>query len=117
MKACPIKEISKCAADAGIPFLVIGGYAVLAYGYTRMTDDLDLIVQRGRRERWGKLFEEFGMTVKNDAVTFLQLDSKDDKTMGVDLMFVSEAAFDLMSRTAMELTVAGVSARWYRCCI
>ena len=51
------------------------------------------------------------MTVKNDAVTFLQLDPKDDKTMGVDLMFVSEEAFDLMSRTAVELTVAGVSAR------
>jgi hypothetical protein len=110
VKFCPIQEISKSAADARIPFLVIGGYAVLAHGYARMTDDLDLIVQRGRRAQWSKLLQDFGMTIKNDAANFVQLDPKDDATMGVDLMFVSEEAFERLSHAAVDTTVAGTPA-------
>jgi hypothetical protein len=43
MAKCPIEEIAKRAGEAGVPFLVIGGYAVIAHGYVRTTDDLDLI--------------------------------------------------------------------------
>jgi hypothetical protein len=55
MARCPIQEIAKRASAAGIPFLVIGGYAAFAHGYVRATDDLDLIVPRGRRAQLGKL--------------------------------------------------------------
>jgi len=94
-----------------MPFLVIGGYAVLAHGYTRMTDDLDLLVQRGQRVKWSELLKGFGMTVKNDATNFVQLDADDDTTMSVDLMFVSESAFEQLNRMAVETTVAKAPAR------
>ena len=55
MAKSPIQEIANRAGEAGIPFLVIGGYAVFAHGYVRATDDLDLIVQRGQRTQLSKL--------------------------------------------------------------
>lgn len=85
MRQCPIQKISQKAAEAGIPFLVIGGYAVLAHGYARTTDDLDLIVPHGRRPQWGELPGGFGMSIKNDAATFQQFDSPDGTGMEVDL--------------------------------
>ena len=111
MRKCPIQQISQQAEDARIPFLVIGGYAVLAHGYTRMTDDLDLIVQRGRRPQWRKMLGDFGMMVKNDAPTFLQFDPKDEASMEVDLMFVSEDVFDRLNQTAVESTIEGVCVK------
>ena len=111
MAKCPIREIAKRAADAGIPFLVIGGYAVFAHGYVRATDDLDLIVQRGRRAHLNKLLGDLGMTVKNDAVNFVQFDPPDEGGMEVDLMFVSEDVFGRMEQTAVEATVEDTHVR------
>ena len=35
-----------------MPFLLIGGHAVSAYGISRQTGDVDLPVQRSRKELW-----------------------------------------------------------------
>lgn len=74
MAKCPIQEIAKRAGDAGVPFLVIGGYAVFAHGYARLTDDLDLIIPRGQRERSAQLLGDLGMSVRHEATTFLQFE-------------------------------------------
>ena len=99
------------ASDAGISFLVIGGYAVFAHGYVRTTNDLDLIVQRGRRAQMGKMLGDLGMTVKNDAANFVQFDPRDESGMEVDLMFVSEDVFGRMEQAAVEATVEGTQVR------
>jgi hypothetical protein len=93
MPHCPIQEIAKRASNGGLPFLVIGGYAVFAHGYSRLTDDLDLITPRGQRARFGQLLKDLGMSVKHDATTFLQFDPPNESGMKVDLMFVSEEVF------------------------
>lgn len=111
MRKCPIQKISQEAAAACIPFIVIGGYAVHAHGYVRMTDDLDLIVPREKREQWNKVLDNFGMIVKNDAATFLQFDPKDKTGMEVDLMFVSQEVFEQLSRSAIKAVVEGVQVR------
>jgi predicted nucleotidyltransferase len=111
MRKCPIQEISTKAAAAGMPFLVIGGYAVNAHGYTRTTDDLDLITSHDGRRQWGKLLDDFGMMVKNDSATFLQFGSKDEAGMEVDLMFVSEDVFNRLNKTAVEAKVDGISVK------
>ena len=111
MAKCPIQEITKLANQAGIPFLVIGGYAVFAHGYVRATDDLDLIVARGRRAQLSRLLGDLGMSVKNDAANFLQFNARDEASMEVDLMFVSESVFDRLERAAVEVKVEGSSVR------
>ncbi len=111
MAKSPIQEIAKRAGEAGIPFLVIGGYAVFAHGYVRATDDLDLIVQRGRRAQLSKLLSNLGMSVKNDAANFVQFDPADKTGMDVDLMFVSERVFSQMEQSSVEAKVEDVSVR------
>jgi predicted nucleotidyltransferase len=111
MAKCPIREIAKRASAAGIPFLVIGGSAVFAHGYVRATDDLDLIVQRGRRAQLGKMLGDLGMTVKNDAANFVQFDPQDEGGMDVDLMFVSEDVFGRLEQAAIKATVEGTQVR------
>ncbi|MGD0744809.1 MAG: nucleotidyl transferase AbiEii/AbiGii toxin family protein [Verrucomicrobiota bacterium] len=111
MARCPIQEIAKRAGNAGIPFLVIGGYAVFAHGYVRATDDLDLIVQRGRRAQLGELFGDMGMSVKSDAANFVQFDSRDEAGMAVDLMFVSDEVFSQLEQAAVEARVEDTCVR------
>lgn len=99
------------AGEAGIPFLVIGGYAVLAHGYVRTTEDLDIIVQRGRRAQLGKLLGGLGMSVKNDAANFIQFNRCNESSMDVDLMFVAEDVFSQLEQSAMEAKVDGIEVR------
>ena len=44
MKASTIDSIACALNGAGVPFLVAGGLAVVAHGYGRQTQDLDLVV-------------------------------------------------------------------------
>jgi predicted nucleotidyltransferase len=111
MAKCPIGGIAKKADEDHMPFLVIGGYAVLAHGYVRATDDLDLIVSHGQRETWSRLLAGFGMTIKNDATTFIQFDPADETGMAVDLMFVSQDVFTKLEQAAVQTKIEGMQVR------
>lgn len=111
MPKCPIQEIANRAENANIPFLIIGGYAVIAHGYVRTTDDLDLLIERGRRAHSSKLVTDLGMSVKNDAANFAQFESLTDSEMNIDLMFVSESVFSQLNSAAIQSKIDGVSVR------
>jgi predicted nucleotidyltransferase len=44
MKLSSIDAVARSLLDARVPFLVVGGLAVVAHGYGRQTQDLDLVV-------------------------------------------------------------------------
>jgi len=101
--------IAQKASEASLPFLVIGGYAVMAHGFVRATDDLDLLVQSSRRQQWRRLLETLGMIVYREAPVFMQFDPPPEGRLPVDLMFVSEEAFEHMRAEAEPASVEGVS--------
>ncbi len=101
--------IAQKASEAGLPFLVIGGYAVMAHGFVRATDDLDLLVQSGRREEWRRLLEALGMEVYHEAPVFMQFNPPAGEQLPVDLMFVAEEVFERMQVEAAPANVEGVS--------
>jgi predicted nucleotidyltransferase len=111
MSKCPVQEIAKRANDAGIPFLVIGGYAVFAHGYSRLTDDLDLMVPHGGRAQFSKLLGDLGMSVKHDAATFRQFDPPNAAEMKVDLMFVGEDVFARLEQASLETDIEGARVK------
>lgn len=45
MKIASIEAIVRGLHDAGVPFIVVGGLAVVAHGYGRQTRDLDLVIR------------------------------------------------------------------------
>jgi hypothetical protein len=51
--------------EEGVEYLIIGGYAVIAHGYPRFTDDLDLLIQASRENglRAVRALERFGRPV------------------------------------------------------
>lgn len=45
MKLASIEAIVRSLNDAKVPFIVVGGLAVVAHGYGRQTQDLDLVIR------------------------------------------------------------------------
>src|SRR5258708_16416557 len=88
------QAISQKAHEAGLPFLVIGGYAVMAHGFVRATDYLDLLVQRSRRESWHRLLEGMSMSLFQEAPSFSQFNPPPGGGLPVDLMFVTDEVFE-----------------------
>lgn len=44
MKLSSIEAIGRALNESGVPFVVVGGLAVVAHGYGRQTQDIDLVV-------------------------------------------------------------------------
>ena len=45
MKLASIESITRALDQAGAPFIVVGGLAVVAHGYGRQTQDLDIVIR------------------------------------------------------------------------
>ncbi len=103
-----LQTISEKAGAAGLPFLVIGGYAVMAHGFVRATDDLDLLAQAGQRKKWQQLLEGMGMTVYRESPTFLQFNPAPGERLPLDLMFVADDVFGRMKPVAERTTLSGI---------
>jgi len=56
------KEFLKSLNSAGVRYLLLGGYAVIHYGYRRATDDLDvwIAVDPDNASRVARVLREFG---------------------------------------------------------
>lgn len=48
MKLASIESIARAMNAADVPFIVVGGLAVVAHGYGRQTQDLDLVIRLER---------------------------------------------------------------------
>jgi hypothetical protein len=59
MKVASIDSIARALNEAAIPFLVVGGLAVVAHGYGRQTQDVDLVVPIDA-DTVGRLFDALG---------------------------------------------------------
>ena len=91
----PAEIIAASSKNSELPFLVIGGLAVIAHGYPRDTVDLDYLVRRSDRESWRRALACQGYGVAHEHENFAQFTSKPGWT-DVDLMFVKDSTFDAM---------------------
>jgi hypothetical protein len=104
-----LRTISQTASEAGLPLLLIGGYAVMAHGFVRATDDLDLLVQGSRRDQWRRLLEGLGLSVFRETPAFMQFNPAPGARLPVDLMFVADEVFERMRADAEQASVEDVS--------
>ncbi len=51
MKVDDIRTILRALNDADVRYLIVGGLAVVAHGYVRFTQDIDLVIQLEREKR------------------------------------------------------------------
>jgi len=102
-------SISRAAAELGLRFLLIGGHAVSAHGYSRKTFDLDLLISRDDSEVWRALMIGLGFDCIHEQSAFFQFATVDMPQ--VDLMRVSPETFEKLLATSETRTALGVETR------
>ena len=95
--------LNEISAKDRLAFLMIGGHAVNAYGYSRITADLDIFVNRDDRDRWLGALQARGFTLKHDGGGFLQTNPPDGCAWPLDLMLANPRAFDEMLAASREI--------------
>ncbi|HEY5792255.1 MAG TPA: hypothetical protein VIS74_03090 [Chthoniobacterales bacterium] len=82
------------AAAAGLDFLLIGGHAINARGYTRTTLDFDFLIAGRDLRAWSKIFESIGYRLITENIkAFAQFEPREGEGFRVDLMLVDDSTF------------------------
>jgi hypothetical protein len=95
------------AAAKGLPFLIIGGNAVIAYGYPRQTQDFDFLVSETDRRAWDELITSLGYRQHSIQKVFHMYTPLERGQPPVDLMLVNSRTFEKLSAGATISEVDG----------
>lgn len=98
-----IIALLRIAAERGLPNLLIGAHAIIAFGYLRNTVDLDLLVPEDDRSRWLDLLRELGYRLFHDSAAFAQFEAADQTGAPLDLMFVDRSTWEKLIEGAREM--------------
>ena len=99
------------ANSKGLRFLVIGGHAVNAHGFSRFTKDIDLLVRREDDEAWETFLVTHGFILHRRESAFTQFHAPAACPWPLDLMLVNDATFDRMWSAAQEVDWNGLPVR------
>ena len=103
--------LHRLSEDYRLPFVVIGGHAVNALGYSRQTLDLDLMVRRADRDAWLAALAGIGYGLDRDGEVFLQLAPGLRGMWPIDLMLANERTFDGVFAESTTREFRGASLR------
>lgn len=93
--------IFRSLRDAQVPFLVVGGHAVLLSGHLRNTFDLDLLIGESVRDTARQRLSELGFRIYYEGEAFLQL-AAPYHLPPVDLMVVEDNTFARLLERSVE---------------
>lgn len=91
-----IDELVKGAHERDLRFQLIGGHALAAYGVTRQTGDVDLLIDEADTPQWRELIAHLGYSAYHVHRAFIQFSPPDKQTWPIDLMLVSHQTFAQM---------------------
>ena len=97
--------LDEASRTKDLAFLIIGGHAVNAHGFTRFTRDLDLLIRKSDVEKWLAALKTDGYEVEHDGGNFLQLSATAKDATPLDLMLVNEPTFLEMKTAAKEIKI------------
>jgi hypothetical protein len=94
-----------------LPFLIIGGNALILLGYIRNTIDIDLLVEGEKRSEWVDLMRELGLRFLHGTAAFAQFETVEASDPGIDLMFVDAVTWKKLSDSSRSGHTAGHEVR------
>lgn len=106
-----LRVLLSAAGGKDLPFLLIGGNAVVLLGFPRMTIDIDLLVPAEKRSQWLDLMRELGFRFINGTEAFAQFQPGSQGMAPVDFMFVDSATWKSLDEEAREETIAEQTVR------
>ncbi|MFH0909596.1 MAG: nucleotidyl transferase AbiEii/AbiGii toxin family protein [bacterium] len=104
-------RISGAMSAANVPFLLIGGFAVTAYGSSRNTKDVDVMIYEADYSRAFAELHRLGYDEFYKSELFSKLKAARVQGPDIDVMFVDRATFDAVNDHAREISVYGVPFR------
>ncbi len=96
------------AEERRLPFLLVGGNAVILLGFPRTTIDIDLLVPEGSRSAWLDLMRDMGMRLYHGTSAFAQFEGG---ASPVDLMFVGQETWEKLSAAPLIKPFEGFDVR------
>ena len=105
------ETLDEIGTSKDLLFLVIGGHAVNAYGFSRFTKDLDILINAKQRSEWVAALEQRGFKIEYDGRTFLQMTSPPESAWPLDLMLVNEETFKRLNSETKIFEMAGTQMR------
>jgi hypothetical protein len=106
-----IGKISWIAAEQNLPFIVIGGHAVMAHGFVRATSDWDLLISKEQIPGWRLAMENLGFKLQFSGPTFLQFHPLPGEIASLDLILVDGKNFRRMQADAEWVEADGVTVK------
>jgi hypothetical protein len=102
-----LSAIRDGAAQKKLPFLLIGGNAMILLGFPRNTIDLDLLVPMARRSAWLDLMRDLRFHLYHGSDAFAQFEPAGSGMVSVDLMFVDDLTWERLYAEPLARDVAG----------
>lgn len=106
-----IRTISLYVEDKDKQFLIIGGHAVNAYGISRQTGDLDLLVRGSDKEFWEALLGKLNYKCDQNDHRFARFQPSSLTEWPIDLMFVDDKTFRKMYDQSKETNMGQCNAQ------
>lgn len=107
----PVTVIHEKATQLRLPYLVIGGHAINAYGEPRSTLDVDLAVRKEDRTGWSALLQAEGFRPYREETNFAQFSPPYGVPWRLDLMLVNAETFNKLAASARLVKCLGVETR------
>jgi Nucleotidyl transferase AbiEii toxin, Type IV TA system len=102
--------VNEIAVRRNLPFLVIGGHAINAYGYSRLTQDVDILINQTHKSDWLTELEVKGFHLYHDGGPFLQM-TPPSKCDPLDLMLVNTITFETLNEGTKLWEISGLNMR------
>jgi len=99
--------ISNISKKAGVSCVLVGGFAVNYYKYTRQTADVDFLITKDDFEKIFDLLKKEGYKQDYAQKVFIRLKSKKFYLMDLDFMFVDKETFAKIVKDGREISIAG----------
>ncbi|MEM6910701.1 MAG: hypothetical protein AAF555_03885 [Verrucomicrobiota bacterium] len=105
------KGIEAAAKACGLPYLLVGGHAVNARGFSRVTKDIDIAICRKDWFGWKHALEQAGWSCQARNINFGVFSMVSEPTVKMDLMLLEKETFGKLSSKADEIDYDGFHAR------
>jgi len=97
-----IRTLNIYAKNNDLQYLLIGGHAVNAYGVSRYTGDIDLLINRDQKKYWLSFMEKINYEEHQNNENFGKFSSSSLDSWPIDLMYVDSSTFTKMYNDSIE---------------
>lgn len=104
--------LSDVSKKTGVSWVLIGGFAVNYYKYTRQTVDVDVLITKQDFQKILDLLEAVGYKMDYSQEVFARLTTNQSPLlMDIDFMFVDEGTLTKIIKDSQKLSIAGYEFR------